>query len=89
MLGSFGLEVVNPHFNWKKVPKGKSRAVRRARTSFTSILEREPSENPDRESKDLVKTEAKRTKEVAVSESEKVLFLSLSFSLSTPLVEYC
>ncbi|CAA6666960.1 unnamed protein product [Spirodela intermedia] len=47
MLGNLDLEVsrvIDPQLNWRTASKGKPRAVRRARTSFTSIIERKPLE---------------------------------------------
>lgn len=76
MFGSLGLEVsrvIDPQLNWRTASKGKPRAVRRARTSFTSIIERKPLEKGRAEREDLIK-EPKRSRAMPVSESEKVFF---------------
>ncbi|CAA7403769.1 unnamed protein product [Spirodela intermedia] len=74
MLGNLDLEVsrvIDPQLNWRTASKGKPRAVRRARTSFTSIIERKPLEKGRAEREDLIK-EPKRSRAMPVSESEKV-----------------
>lgn len=75
MLSTVGLELrrlIDPHLTWKTASNGRQRAVRRARTSFTGAnIMKAPARSLKR-SEDLVGNGAKNTRDMPVSESEKV-----------------
>lgn len=75
MFSNIGLEisgVIDPHLNWRTASKGKPRAVRRARTSFTSTIKRKPLEKAPEKNEDLINKETNKSREMPVSESEKL-----------------
>ncbi|MQL78575.1 hypothetical protein Taro_010997 [Colocasia esculenta] len=75
MLSNIGLEipgVIDPHLNWRTACKGKPRAVRRARTSFTSTTRRTLLEKAPEKNESLINKETNKSTEMPVSESEKL-----------------
>ncbi|KAJ6823078.1 uncharacterized protein M6B38_386125 [Iris pallida] len=75
MLSTVGLELprlIDPHLTWKTASKGRQRAVRRARTSFTCANIMKAPARSLKGSEYLVDNGAKNTRDMPVSESEKV-----------------
>lgn len=74
MLSTVSLELSRDScLNWKTVIKGRQRAIRRARTSFTCENKRKPATRTYKGSENATNEESNITGDLPISESEKVL----------------
>lgn len=90
MLSTVGMQlsrVIDPNLNWKVCPKGRQRALRRARTCFNVINHCKISAKSSKGVDELTNNDRPKIGHLPVSESEKVLDLCLLLTHDA-LVEY-